>query len=177
MENGKIKLIEEILHEPPVAEPPDELIVQLICSLNNERQERVIKAHFGIGEPKKTLEKIAASLSLTTERVRQIELKTLGRLKYRLERSEWSESIKPYMTGRKARWESLEQRLQKDLGASHPIPKDWEPQVFEEIYEQHLRASREGRISQTLDRKDVFERLYGATRLIRKWQEDRWRPE
>jgi len=45
------------------------------------REEFVLKAHFGIGEDKKTLEEIARDLAVTRERIRQIEAHALRRLR------------------------------------------------------------------------------------------------
>src|SRR4051794_12580433 len=42
-----------------------------------ERERAVVRAHFGLGEPSRTLEEIAGSLGVTAERVRQIETQAL----------------------------------------------------------------------------------------------------
>ncbi len=47
----------------------------------NERERRVIKAFYGIGEPELTLEEIGHKYGLTRERVRQIKEKAIRRLR------------------------------------------------------------------------------------------------
>ena len=47
----------------------------------NERERRVVKAFYGIGEPELTLEEIGNKYGLTRERVRQIKEKAIRRLR------------------------------------------------------------------------------------------------
>ena len=47
----------------------------------NERECRVVKAFYGIGEPELTLEEIGNKYGLTRERVRQIKEKAIRRLR------------------------------------------------------------------------------------------------
>ena len=47
----------------------------------NERERRVVKAFYGIGEPELTLEEIGTKYGLTRERVRQIKEKAIRRLR------------------------------------------------------------------------------------------------
>ena len=47
----------------------------------DERERGSIRAHFGLGQPVQTLNQIGASLGLTAERARQIELAALKRLR------------------------------------------------------------------------------------------------
>lgn len=47
----------------------------------NDREQRVVKAFFGIGEPELTLEEIGHKYGLTRERVRQIKEKAIRRLR------------------------------------------------------------------------------------------------
>jgi len=47
----------------------------------NEREQRVVKAFYGIGEPEMTLEEIGNKYGLTRERVRQIKEKAIRRLR------------------------------------------------------------------------------------------------
>ena len=47
----------------------------------NERERRVVKAFYGIGEPEMTLEEIGNKYGLTRERVRQIKEKAIRRLR------------------------------------------------------------------------------------------------
>ena len=47
----------------------------------NERERRVVKAFYGIGEPELTLEEIGNKYGLTLERVRQIKEKAIRRLR------------------------------------------------------------------------------------------------
>ena len=55
-------------------------IASVLKSLN-ERERRVIKAFYGIGEPEMTLEEIGNKYGLTRERVRQIKEKAIRRLR------------------------------------------------------------------------------------------------
>jgi RNA polymerase primary sigma factor len=47
----------------------------------DERERHVIQAHYGLGRPGRTLSDIGAELGLTAERVRQIEVAALARLR------------------------------------------------------------------------------------------------
>jgi RNA polymerase primary sigma factor len=53
----------------------------------DERERGIIRAHYGLGQPVQTLNQIGASLGLTAERARQIELAALKRLRERLARA------------------------------------------------------------------------------------------
>ena len=46
------------------------------------REERILRMRFGIGTDSHTLEEIGNRFSLTRERIRQIEAKTLRKLKH-----------------------------------------------------------------------------------------------
>jgi RNA polymerase sigma factor (sigma-70 family) len=53
------------------------------------REEKIVRMRFGIGEEREhTLEEIGKHLSLTRERVRQIEAKALAKLKHPKRRNE-----------------------------------------------------------------------------------------
>ena len=58
---------------------------QLSAALS-DRERTVIRAHYGLGEPAKTLGQIGAVLGLSAERARQIESAGLGKLRARLAR-------------------------------------------------------------------------------------------
>jgi len=78
-----------------VADPKAELIEERIMAevrrgrVENElktlspREEEIIRRRFGIGCEEETLEEVGLRLDLTRERIRQIEIKTLGRLRKR----------------------------------------------------------------------------------------------
>ena len=53
----------------------------------DEPERGVIRAHYGLGQPVQTLNQIGASLGLTAERARQIELAALTKLRERLVRT------------------------------------------------------------------------------------------
>lgn len=48
----------------------------------NDRERKVVKAFFGLGEPEMTLEEIGDKYNLTRERVRQIKEKAIRRLRH-----------------------------------------------------------------------------------------------
>jgi RNA polymerase primary sigma factor len=52
----------------------------------DERERTVIRGHFGLGQPAKTLKQIGGALGLTAERARQIELGALNKLREALAR-------------------------------------------------------------------------------------------
>jgi hypothetical protein len=70
----------------------DEAAIQieaLLRRLNNARQEEVIRRRYGLGREQQTLQEIADYLNVTPERVRQIEQKTLRRLRHPM----WRERV------------------------------------------------------------------------------------
>lgn len=58
-----------------------------LTGLLDERERRVIHAHYGLGEPPQTLRRIGESLGLSAERVRQIEAGGLAKLRSSLTRT------------------------------------------------------------------------------------------
>jgi RNA polymerase primary sigma factor len=65
----------------------DELEIHHVLDLTNaleDRERAVIRSHYGLGEPPRTLRQIGAGLGLTAERARQIEAAALGKLRERL---------------------------------------------------------------------------------------------
>jgi RNA polymerase primary sigma factor len=73
----------------PVAEREYELVldeieireVRDLADQLDERERLVIKAHYGLGRPAETLSEIGATLGLTAERARQIEVGGLSKLR------------------------------------------------------------------------------------------------
>ena len=77
--------------ENPDAEKPNDAIesavlreqIDLILTSLTPREEKVIRMRYGIGEPTHySLEEIGARFSLTRERIRQIEIKALRKLRH-----------------------------------------------------------------------------------------------
>ncbi|MGY1696714.1 sigma-70 family RNA polymerase sigma factor [Geodermatophilus sp. SYSU D00766] len=68
----------------------DDIEVQEVYALAerlDERERYVIRAHYGLGEPARSLREIGTSLGVTAERARQIEAGGLGKLRASLTRS------------------------------------------------------------------------------------------
>ena len=62
----------------------DEIEIRKVRDLADQlvgRERAVIRAHYGLGEPPKTLTQIGGMLGLTAERARQIELAALAKLR------------------------------------------------------------------------------------------------
>jgi len=59
----------------------DELEVRAFAARLDERERTVLWRHYGLGQPPQTLGKIGAGLGLTAERVRQIEMEALEKLR------------------------------------------------------------------------------------------------
>jgi RNA polymerase primary sigma factor len=55
--------------------------VRSLADQLGERERTVILAHYGVGQPAQTLSRIAATLGLTAERARQIEVAALSKLR------------------------------------------------------------------------------------------------
>lgn len=64
-----------------------------VLDVLNDREQKVIKAFFGIGMQEMTLEKIGDKYNLTRERVRQIKEKAIRRLRYNTK----SKTLKTYL--------------------------------------------------------------------------------
>ena len=58
-----------------------EATTQVLASLT-PREERILRMRFGIGTDTHTLEEVGNQFSITRERIRQIEAKTLRKLKH-----------------------------------------------------------------------------------------------
>ena len=69
---------EEILEKPNL--PNEELLPQV--KLLNEREKRILRLRLGIGGKARTLDELGKEYGITRERVRQIELKALNKLRY-----------------------------------------------------------------------------------------------
>lgn len=64
-----------------------------VLDVLNDREQKVIKAFFGIGMQEMTLEEIGGKYNLTRERVRQIKEKAIRRLRYNTK----SKTLKTYL--------------------------------------------------------------------------------
>lgn len=86
-EGGTMTLGDTIVD--PVAEREYELVldnieireVRDLADQLDERERTVIKAHYGLGRPTQTLSEIGATLGLTAERARQIEVGALTKMR------------------------------------------------------------------------------------------------
>jgi RNA polymerase sigma factor (sigma-70 family) len=56
----------------------------------DERERAVIRAHYGLGEPARSLNQIGGALGVTAERVRQIEVGALNKLRAALVQPAWA---------------------------------------------------------------------------------------
>ena len=68
----------------------DEIEIDEVRDLADEldaRERRVLRAHYGLGEPVQTLSQIGGRLGLTAERARQIEVGALQKLRERISRA------------------------------------------------------------------------------------------
>ena len=55
--------------------------VRHVADQLDERERRILRAHFGLGQPAQTLNQIGGTLGLTAERARQIEACALTKLR------------------------------------------------------------------------------------------------
>ena len=85
----------EFVGDPDAAKPSDALgeaalrdeVEDVLASLT-PREEKVVRVRYGIGEPAQySLEEIGAQFCLTRERIRQIEIKALRKLRHHRRRS------------------------------------------------------------------------------------------
>jgi len=88
------KTLKEFLQDTEKLTPHDEMekkdlseIVNKVLSTLTPREEKILKMRFGIGGDEHTLEETGNDLKLTRERIRQIEIKALRKLRH-LKRSE-----------------------------------------------------------------------------------------
>jgi RNA polymerase primary sigma factor len=75
--------------EREYAQVLDEIEIQEVRGLSDglgKRERRVIRAHYGLGQPTQTLDEIGGALGLTAERTRQIEVGALAKLREALGR-------------------------------------------------------------------------------------------
>jgi RNA polymerase primary sigma factor len=66
---------EQVLDELEIREVRD------LADLLSQRERAVLRGHYGLGEPIRTLNQIGAGLGLTAERARQIEVSALNKLR------------------------------------------------------------------------------------------------
>ncbi len=86
-ENGRL---EDFIEDRDAISPQDVAIrsnmtkqIQGVLSTLNQREEKILRMRFGIGEKHDhTLEEVGQDFELTRERIRQIEEKALGKLKH-----------------------------------------------------------------------------------------------
>jgi RNA polymerase primary sigma factor len=82
--------LEDFIEDKEAISPQDAAIssnmakrIQKVLSTLNEREEKILRMRFGIGEKHDhTLEEVGQAFELTRERIRQIEEKALRKLKY-----------------------------------------------------------------------------------------------
>ena len=87
--NGEEGSIVDSMTNPDSPTTDNELVVESLrtevermIKLLGDREQKVIKAFFGIGEPELTLEEIGVKYNLTRERVRQIKEKAIRRIRH-----------------------------------------------------------------------------------------------
>lgn len=87
--NGEEGSIVDSMTNPDYPTTDNELVkeslrteVERMIKLLGDREQKVIKAFFGIGEPELTLEEIGVKYNLTRERVRQIKEKAICRIRH-----------------------------------------------------------------------------------------------
>lgn len=87
--NGEEGSIVDSMTNPNYPTTDNELVkeslrteVERMIKLLGDREQKVIKAFFGIGEPELTLEEIGVKYNLTRDRVRQIKEKAIRRIRH-----------------------------------------------------------------------------------------------
>jgi RNA polymerase sigma factor (sigma-70 family) len=66
--------------------------VENVLKTLTPREEKIIRARFGIGEPAKTYEEVGGNIGVGRERIRQIEMKAIRKMRH----PERSRILKPY---------------------------------------------------------------------------------
>ncbi|MGH2917321.1 MAG: sigma-70 family RNA polymerase sigma factor [Solirubrobacteraceae bacterium] len=82
---------EEMLHDPSASEAFERIpsridadeLPRRLCVLD-ERERTIIRARFGLGRPERTRLELGEKLGLTAERIRQIEVESLRKLRHAL---------------------------------------------------------------------------------------------
>lgn len=81
-----IDFLEQMVFTPSflkIAQNDLELLISKAIKILNPREAKVIRCHFGVDSDKEmTLQEIGAELNLTRERIRQIQVKALDKIKY-----------------------------------------------------------------------------------------------
>ncbi len=84
IENPDASIPSQSVEETDIREQIDDVLASL-----SPREEKVIRMRFGIGEPTQySLEEIGARFALTRERIRQIEIKALRKLRHTKRRNQ-----------------------------------------------------------------------------------------
>ena len=77
IENPDARVPSQVVDDTDIREQIDDVLASL-----SPREEKVIRMRFGIGEPTQySLEEIGSRFALTRERIRQIEIKALRKLR------------------------------------------------------------------------------------------------
>jgi RNA polymerase sigma factor (sigma-70 family) len=86
--DGEVATVGDTIVDPVAEQAYEEVLdkieireVRSLADQLDERERAVIRAHYGLGEPAQTLNGIGGVLGLTAERVRQIELGALSKLR------------------------------------------------------------------------------------------------
>lgn len=64
----------------PSDKPTEEMVREVLATIDREREREIISRRFGLFDRKETLEQIGEMLGITRERVRQLEKSVLGKL-------------------------------------------------------------------------------------------------
>lgn len=81
--------VEAILEEEDIKQAIDIALSERLTY----REQQIVRMYFGIGEEEKDLDEIARDFNLSTERIRQIKEKAVGRLRH----SRYSEALRQYL--------------------------------------------------------------------------------
>ena len=74
-------------------ESMNQFISDLLREVLNDREQKIIKESFGIGEMEKSLEEIADNMGMTRERIRQVREKALRKIRF----SSYASTLRQYL--------------------------------------------------------------------------------